>query len=159
MLKDMIITPSLDPDMYGLAELADWSEWIPFLEGTTQAPRHPGVYLIRFSGSIRYVGMARERSGKGIWGRLSKYRSGKAATSGFGEHAMDLALADTEWLMDRIEHLAASGPERTTEWAKLAIDRLNPELSWAVASSGQAAKLLEHQTIARLRPDGLLLNR
>ena len=58
------------------------------------------MYLARegLDGPIVYVGMAGERRGKGIRGRLNVYGSGKALVSGLGEAVMDRALADVDWV-------------------------------------------------------------
>lgn len=39
---------------------ANWTEWHPFPEAIADAPRLPGVYLLRepAAGVIRYIGMA-----------------------------------------------------------------------------------------------------
>jgi hypothetical protein len=57
--------------------------------------RLPGVYLARQGDhdDLVYVGMAGERRGQGIKGRLIVYSRGKAAVSGLGEAALDRALA------------------------------------------------------------------
>src|SRR5215213_7907958 len=60
--------------------------------GCTQATRSvsssEGLY-----GPIVYVGMAGERRGQGIRGRLNVYGRGKALVSSLGEAVMDRALA------------------------------------------------------------------
>lgn len=136
--------------------LATWSEWEPFAEGARTAPRLPGVYLIRQRGdSIRYAGIAGERSGNGLRGRLAKYRTGRAATSGFGEHAMADALADPGWVAQRLAHLESCGPERMTVWVQRAVDRLDPELCWAGVGSKGEAERLERAVVVILGPFGL----
>ncbi len=99
------------------ADLAEWSSWLPFEDACRAAPREPGVYLLREpTGQIRYAGMAGERAGsgrpQGLHGRLSVYWSGKAAVSGFGEAALDRAVADPDWVEQQLERLRASGPKR-----------------------------------------------
>ena len=71
-------------------DLADWSSWAPLIESVADAPTAPGVYMARerHSGQVVYVGMAGERSGRGLRGRLRVYLSGKAAVSGLGEAAI-----------------------------------------------------------------------
>jgi hypothetical protein len=54
--------------------LADWSLWFPFVEAVAVAPRLPGVYMAKDSAQVVYVGMAAERRGQGIRGRLTVYR-------------------------------------------------------------------------------------
>src|SRR4051794_28205241 len=101
-----------------LTTLADWSAWLPWTGARATAPRLPGVYLFRVEGRIVYCGKAGERAGRdgtrkpqGLWGRLGRYGSGKAATSGFGEAALDRALADPAFVAARLEHLTSVGPE------------------------------------------------
>ncbi|MDQ0733131.1 helix-turn-helix domain-containing protein [Arthrobacter sp. B1I2] len=68
-----------------------WSQWIPFSEALKVAPRFPGVYMFRIAAEAHlgpvYIGMAGERKGNGLRGRLAIYASGKGAGSGLGEHA------------------------------------------------------------------------
>ena len=73
-----------------------WAPWLLFEEAVRVAPREPGVYVARErpTGQIVYIGMAGERRGQGIRGRLRIYLTGKAAVSGLGEAALDRALAD-----------------------------------------------------------------
>lgn len=73
-----------------------WSRWIPISEAVQSAPTVPGVYMARLgpAGSVVYVGMAGERRGKGLRGRLGAYVRGKGLVSGLGEAVMDRALAD-----------------------------------------------------------------
>ncbi len=84
--------------------LADWSRWLPFETGVAEAPRQPGAYLFREPETqvVRYVGMAGERAGggrpRGLHGRLSGYCSGHDPVGGFGESALDRALADPGWV-------------------------------------------------------------
>lgn len=140
-----------------VTSIADWSEWCPFREGAPIAPRRPGVYLCRVGDTVRYVGLATERDSNGtkaplgIYGRLQKYVSGAAANSGFGRHVLDQALADPEFLQERVKHLQSSGPETVVEWTTLAFDRLDLYVCWAVAESGAEARILEAEVIHRLQ--------
>lgn len=70
-----------------VAALAAWSDWHPIAEAPYRAPRTPGVYLVRPTPGrqIVYAGMAGDRHGRGLAGRLRIYTTGKAATSGLGE--------------------------------------------------------------------------
>jgi hypothetical protein len=56
-----------------VASLAAWSPWLPFEETAISAPRLPGAYLARkgSDGGLVYVGMAGERRGQGLRGRLT----------------------------------------------------------------------------------------
>lgn len=143
-----------------VAALAEWSSWVPFASALQAAPRAPGVYLLREAqGPIRYVGMAGERAGsgrpQGIYGRLNVYRTGKGAVSGFGEAALDRALADPVWVEAQLQQLRDDGPRRAKEWARDAVTRLGAEVSWAVRADKADALLLEKLVVALLRPYGL----
>ncbi|GHE88613.1 hypothetical protein GCM10017786_20770 [Amycolatopsis deserti] len=65
------------------------------------------MYLARSHGTIVYAGMAGERSGRGIRGRLAVYASGKGAVSGLGEAAFNRALANPVWACARLAALEA----------------------------------------------------
>ena len=112
-----------------LAALTEWSEWRAYEEAVGDAPRLPGVYLFRApsTGQVVYVGMAGERAGggrpQGLRGRLSVYKSGKGAVSGFGEAALDRALADPVWVEQQLALLRSNGPRRAKLWAADAIRR------------------------------------
>jgi hypothetical protein len=95
--------------------LADWSPWEPFHIAASKAPLVPGVYMARegADGQVAYVGMAGERRGRGIRGRLTVYQRGRAAVSGLGEAAMDRALVDPSWLRDRLEKVEQGARWRT----------------------------------------------
>ncbi|GAA1563910.1 hypothetical protein GCM10009789_16340 [Kribbella sancticallisti] len=142
-------------------DLAEWSPWIPFETAIRAAPREPGVYLMRepLTGIIRYVGMAGERAGsgrpQGLLGRLTVYRTGKGAVSGFGEAALDRALADPDWLEQQLQDLRHNGPKRTKDWARDAVLRLGLEVSWSVTPDRGDALYLETQVVTLLRTHGL----
>jgi hypothetical protein len=142
-------------------DLAEWSPWIPFETAIRAAPREPGVYLLRepLTGVIRYVGMAGERawSGRpqGLYGRLTVYRTSAGAVGGFGEAALDRALADPEWIEQQLRDLRQNGPKRAKDWARDAVVRLGLEVSWSVTPDGADARYLEGQVISRLRTHGL----
>jgi hypothetical protein len=144
-----------------VAELAEWSAWAPFAEVLPEAPRLPGVYLFRERDThrVRYVGMAGERGGggrpQGLYGRLSVYRTGQEAVSGFAEAALDRALADPEWVASRLVELRAGRPTRAKHWARAAVARLDPEISWAACQERADARHLEVRAEALLRPFGL----
>jgi hypothetical protein len=137
---------------------ASWTGWHRFPDAIAEAPRLPGVYLLRepVTGVIRYVGMAGERTGggraQGLRGRLTVYRTGKGAVSGFGEAALDRALADPNWVEQQLQSLRTSGPQRAKEWAAAAISRLSPEVSWATTADRGTARTLEYDVVVLLRP-------
>lgn len=140
-----------------LPGLAEWSAWTPLLDVVAEAPRTPGVYLFleRPSRVVRHVGHAGERAGggspQGLHGRLRAYLTGQAAVSGFAEAALDRALADPDWVRERLE----AGPERARRWAASAVRRLDLDVSWAVCADRDEARWLESRVVALLRPHGL----
>jgi hypothetical protein len=148
-------TPELDPtDM--LDEIASWSAWIPVAEAGAAAPTAPGVYRVRQAqdGRLVYVGMAGERTGggrsQGLRGRLGVYLSGKTLTSGLGEAVTDRALADPNWLRQRLAAVAGGRPSRARQWGRDAFDRIPLEVSWSTTIDGPAARHLERRCFQRL---------
>lgn len=112
----------------------------------------PGVYPARegADGELVYVGMASERHGKGIRGRLTVYARGKALASGLGEAVLDRALADSQWLHDRIREVDGGHARRAWQWGMLAFERANLHVSWAVSADGRAARTLEREILSAL---------
>lgn len=100
---------------------------------------------------IVYVGMAGERRGQGIRGRLSIYRRGKGAVSGFGEAALDRALADAAFVEKHLEDVRAGNPVRASIWAQDAIRWLDVEVRWAECETGADALSLESEAVEVLR--------
>lgn len=146
-------TPNLMTSAHVTDDLADWSAWRPMSEAPVAAPSAPGVYMARqrVSSEVVYVGMAGERSGRGLRGRLSVYLSGKAAVSGLGEAAMDRALGDADWLTQMLEEARAGTPSRTRIWAAQALARADLEVRWAICGDRAEAIALERLALARLR--------
>jgi hypothetical protein len=142
--------------------LARWTDWVPFFDGARSIDRLPGVYSMRSGDRIIYVGMAGERAGSGkgkpsgLRGRLARYTSGKAAASGFGEAALDRALADVAFVKQQLATLEGGEPRRTTEWAKEAIRWHRVELRWTICSDADTARTLEDQVVNLLRPYGIV---
>ncbi|WP_181445859.1 hypothetical protein [Cryobacterium soli] len=133
-------------------DLAAWSDWAPFATAAPIAPLTPGVYQMRTrDGVIVYVGMAGERKGKGIRGRLSIYRRGKGAVSGFGEAALDRALADATFVEEHLDAVRAGHPTRVSDWAQDAIRWLDVEIRWAECATQASALALESDAIERLK--------
>jgi len=126
-------------------ELAAWSPWLPFAQAATSAPQLPGAYMARegTAGLLVYVGMAGERRGAGLRGRLAVYASGKALASGLGEAVFDRAIADEAWLRARFEDVQAGRPARAKEWGRLAFERAALHVRWAVVGNRSAAVALE----------------
>lgn len=140
-----------------LERLANWSPWIAFDDAVASAPLEPGVYMAMSSqsGSIIYVGMAGERRGKGLRGRLRVYSSGKALTSGLGEAVFDRAIADPDWLRSRLAEAEAGKWRRARDWGRLSFDRADLSVRWATTSDRVAALALERACIALLANAGL----
>ena len=133
---------------------------MPLATAAGTVPRLPGVYMMRDrDGSVVYVGMAGDRSGgrkpSGMRGRLTVYASGKGAVSGFGEAAMDRALADENFIREQWTALRDGMPRRAKRWAQDAIEWHGVEVRWTVSTSEEEAKSTEDEVVALLRPSGL----
>lgn len=149
-----------EPWFRELSSLASWSSWVPFAAAVDHAPRTPGVYAAREGqhGPVVYVGMAGERRGQGLRGRIRVYRSGKALTSGLGEAVFDRALADPEWLHERLRDVERGTAKRAKEWGRLAFERADLHLAWATTPDRAGAIALERQCLDILS-DSSLWNR
>ncbi|GLX50853.1 hypothetical protein Shyhy01_38030 [Streptomyces hygroscopicus subsp. hygroscopicus] len=81
-----------------------------------EVPQMPGVYLAKrgAAGPLVYVGMAGERQGEGLRGRLRRYTSGKALASGLGEAVFDRALVDPQWRRERLAEAETGRSRRAT---------------------------------------------
>jgi excisionase family DNA binding protein len=139
--------PALCED--GYESLALWSSWFSFIEAARVIPRQPGVYVAREAqtGDIVYVGMAAERKGHGMRGRLAIYARGRGATSGLGEGAMDRALADPAWLRERLTEAERGTQLRAKDLARAAIDRADLQIRWAETADGPSAAALEIEVL------------
>lgn len=135
-----------------------WSSWKPLDDAAREATTSPGVYLAKSEHAIVYVGMAGERRGQGVRGRISVYARGRGAVSGLGEAALDRALADPAWVADRLRDLTMRGPRRATEWASAAMSRRPIEICWAEATSTAEARDWEERVLTELT-DADLWNR
>lgn len=142
-------------DAYATVEvLAAWSAWTPLATANYRHVTQPGVYMMRDGrdGAIVYVGLAGERSGNGLRGRLDKYRG---LSSGFGEAVLAQALADPGFLRVRLEEALAGQPLDIREWMREAVRRAEVEVRWAIASDGATAERLEDEVLGLLRQHGL----
>lgn len=146
-----------EADTRSLDSLAQWSEWVPISEALAVAPRSAGVYLARQgqAGPIVYVGMAGERNGKGIRGRLGVYLSGKALASGLGEAVFDRALADPQWLRDQLDRIDSGQTLRARQWGKAAFDRADLHIRWTTTVDRESALALERRCMEALLDHGL----
>lgn len=144
----------------GRLQLGDfeWSEWHALDVAAREAPTQPGVYVARSGNDLVYVGMAGERRGRGIRGRLQIYARGRGAVSGLGEAALDRALGDPDWLTARLASLHVDGPVRAKDWARDAIRHANLDVCWTVAPEATTARAWEHRTLQELE-DVALWNR
>jgi hypothetical protein len=139
-----------------IASLASWSEWLAFADAVAQAPTCPGVYLARTgTGPVVYVGMAGERRGRGLRGRLAVYASGKAAVSGLGEAAFNRAVRDPGWIRDRLVDVEAGKRSTARSWARSAIDAADLYVSWACTADRTSALELERQALGLLAAEHL----
>jgi len=147
----------MPPGRRAVDELAEWSPWMPFGEALAAAPRQPGVYLARegLDGPIVYAGMAGERRGQGIRGRLNVYGSGKALVSGLGEAVMDRALADVHWLRERLADVEQGRPLRARAWGQAAFARANLHVCWAITGNRRSAFELERAVLLALNRSDL----
>jgi len=98
-------------------------------------------------GPLVYVGMAGERRGQGIRGRLTVYRRGKGAVSGLGEAVLDRALADVEFVQRRLDELLTGDPKRAALWAREAFSWADLHVRWAVTDDRPAAAALERTVL------------
>ncbi|WP_156077285.1 hypothetical protein [Saccharothrix sp. NRRL B-16314] len=122
--------------------LATWSSWTRFDLLPAAAPRLPGVYLVATATELVYVGMAGDRGGAGLSGRMAAYCTGKAAVSGLGRAVLDRALNDVA-----SSHGSLAVGERldTQGWAVLAMREAGLWLCWATtADRATAVELEEH---------------
>lgn len=153
------VSPSrrLDADpVVDVGTLAAWSAWVPFATAVVEAPQLPGVYLARGVDNLTvYVGMAGERRGQGLRGRLRLYQSGKGAVSGLGEACLDRALADADWVRERLAELSANTPRRAKDWARLAVERADLHVRWATVADRATALRLEREVLNALRSEAL----
>ncbi len=135
--------------------IANWSDWVPF-DQVTIADRLPGVYMARLGsdGLVIYVGMAGPRAGGGIpglCGRLCRYASGKGIVSGLGEAAADRALADGEWLRERLAEVESGKPMTAQDWGRAAMKRPGLYVRWTVTADKASALVLRITEIQHCR--------
>lgn len=138
-----------------------WSNWVPMPTALSSAPQLPGVYMARQGGAggdIIYVGMAGERRGQGIRGRLAIYGSGKGLASGLGEAVFDRALADADWLEARLAEVRTGQPRRAKEWGRAAFQWAQLDLRWR-ATADRATALALEVAVLRALPNEPLWNR
>lgn len=133
-------------------QLAVWSDWASFATAAPVAPLTPGVYQMRTrDGVIVYVGMAGERRGQGLRGRLSIYRRGRGPVSGFGEAALDRALGNAAFIEEHLAGVRAGQPVRASVWAQDAIRWLDVEIRWAECATQDTALALESAAVEMLK--------
>lgn len=94
------------------------------------------------------MGMAGERRGQGIRGRLTIYARGKALASGLGEAVFDRALADPAWLRNRLTEVEQGHAQRAARWGMLAFERADLHICWTVTSDGATARALEKRVLS-----------
>lgn len=134
---------------------ASWSSWVSLSEAVGIATRSPGVYVAGVDGQIVYVGMAGERKGQGVRGRLTIYARGRGAVSGLGEAVLDRALADEDWVAAQLDDLRRNGPTRAKLWAARAFDRQPLHVAWTATATAKEATELERQALLELADSDL----
>lgn len=153
----MTVDVTTDHDLLQLAGL-NWSAWHSLEQAARSATTSPGVYAARSDGQLVYIGMAGERRGQGVRGRLQVYLRGRGAVSGLGEAALDRGLADPAWVAQRLTDLLTGGATRSKDWAVAALHRVQLELCWAAAPDGVTARDWELKALQELE-DVALWNR
>ncbi|MGM1061351.1 hypothetical protein [Saccharothrix sp. Mg75] len=138
-----------------VAALATWSPWIPFDVLPAAAPRSPGVYLAATTAGLVYVGMAGDRRGVGLRGRMAAYCTGKAAVSGLGRAVLDRALNDGAFLSRRLAALTAGERLDVKGWAALAMCEAGLWLCWATTADRATAVELEKRVLTALHEQQL----
>ncbi|MFD7854574.1 hypothetical protein ACFV6B_09865 [Streptomyces microflavus] len=137
-----------------ILDMAPWTEWVPLISADPLPS--PGVYLARQGedGPVVYVGVgAGPRKGGGLRGRLRRNTSGKALASGLGEGIFDRALADREWLSERLAEVESGRPMRAVQWGKASLVWADLWVCWALTKDGEEALALEKRVLAVPRVD------
>jgi len=140
-----------------LDALASWTAWLPLdVVRAEVSPRRPGVYVARYAdtGHIFYVGEAHQR---GVRERLDEYRLGNDL-NGLGAVLADLALADAEFVRERLADIESGNPRTAVQWMKLAMERRNIQFSVSETEDGPSAQLLESRVLDAI-PNEHLLNK
>ncbi|MFD1276362.1 hypothetical protein ACFQ51_45565 [Streptomyces kaempferi] len=91
---------------------------------------------------------AGDRKAGGLRGRLRRYTSGRALASGLGEAIIDRALADPQWLRQRLAEAESGQPMRATEWGKVALLWADLHVCWTVTKNRADAVALEKEVLA-----------
>ena len=124
--------------------------------GGCGAPRPGWTWCGRAAtASVVYVGMAGERGGAGIRGRLAVYSRGKGLVSGVGEAVMDRVLADAGRLGHRLGEVEQGRPMRGKASGRAALDRADLRLRWAVTVNRAVGLALERAAWAALSAEPL----
>jgi hypothetical protein len=143
--------------MQPVDSIVDWSRWVPIAEAAKNAPTVPGVYMARqgIDGPVVYVGMAGERRGQGLRGRLAAYVRGKGLVSGLGEAIFDRALADPAWVRERLSEAERGQALRAKQWGAAAVERAGFFVRWTTARNKDEAREIERRITETLRGEGL----
>lgn len=135
-------------------EDVEWSNWMPLAKAAQQAPKLPGVYQARVTGTtdVVYVGMAGERSrngkvpAKGLRARIKGYESGRVLTNGLGRAVVTNALRDPSFR----SLVAATEIDDVVAFGKLAFEHAKIEIRWAETADKKSAVELENLLLAQL---------
>jgi hypothetical protein len=136
-------------------DAASWSPWVPLQEAARTATRRPGVYMARAEavGSIIvYVGMAGERRGLGVRGRLGVYATGRAIHSGLGKASLDRALTSSSFVRERLRNLERGEAATAQDWGRAANEWNGIQVRWTASQSVEEARELERVVMARCEP-------
>ncbi|ACU37439.1 hypothetical protein [Actinosynnema mirum] len=146
-MEDLRTAPRLPG---AVAALATWSDWTAFDALPAAAPRRPGAYLVADATGPVYAGMAGDRRGAGLRGRMTAYTTGKAAVSGLGRAVLDRALADEGFLVERLTALRAGTRLTAKGWAALALREAGLWVCWSVTADRAQAVGLEERVLTAL---------
>ncbi|NUT96391.1 MAG: hypothetical protein HOY78_30625 [Saccharothrix sp.] len=113
------------------------------------------MYLAATTAGLVYVGMAGDRRGAGLRGRMTAYCTGKAAVSGLGRAVLDRALDDTAFLTRRLDALTAGHRLDAKGWAALAMREAGLWLCWTTTADRATAVDLEHRVLTATREQHL----
>ena len=128
-----------------------WASYVPRSAHAGQgymSPRYADT------GHIFYVGEAHQR---GVRARLDEYRLGNDL-NGLGAVLADLALADAEFVRERLADIESGSPRTAVQWMKLAMERRNIQFSVSETEDGPSAQLLESRVLDAI-PNERLLNK
>lgn len=158
-MSDELIGPSRTIDVPD-PESFDWSPWGDLLKVADDAPRLPGVYMVRLAdtGVPVYVGRAGHRNGQGLRGRLRGYSRGISIDNGLGIHAADRALARPEFVATVLEAAHSGSPLSVRQLSVAALAFMDLEVRW-FASETPGQEVMQEWLLIRALQVATLWNR